>query len=361
MLVKNEEATIGKTLESVKRFLGDSLVHAVFSIDPGTADRSEAIIRTTLPDCTCIREAWDASGGGGLRSRLVAEARARSQADYLLMLDADDPVHFTKDLPDLRSDGYHVWIRAGSVRYTNLLLLRSSLPWKYVGVIHEYPCIEGGSPVCDTLPGDEIWLERGQGSSHKNPAKYHTHMGILANELRRDPANTRTLHYYAQSCRDAGYLTEALLAYRKRAEAGGWAEERYTAIFEIAKLQERLEAAADVVIGAYMLAHQARPSRAEPLVHLAEYAARRQMYALAAHCAEWACDIPHPAGDVLYVENDIYEYRAKALHAEILLASGMFPMRAEVLLRQLSTNASVPKDRAAWVRYQIDLLGARHA
>jgi hypothetical protein len=99
---------------------------------------------------------------------------------------------------------------------------------------------------------------------------------------------------------------------------GGFAEEVYCALLEAAKATERLEARPEEVIGSYLRAHQARPSRAEPLYELARYCRTRNDYALAFLFADAAARIPLPEGDVLFVPLDVYTWR---IHDELSIAA----------------------------------------
>lgn len=90
---------------------------------------------------------------------------------------------------------------------------------------------------------------------------------------------------------------------------GGWDEERWYALFQIALLRERQKAAGGIIRDAYLAAYAARPQRAEPLCELARYLREQGEYALATLFALQASQIPQPT-DILFVDTQVYVWRA---------------------------------------------------
>jgi hypothetical protein len=63
-------------------------------------------------------------------------------------------------------------------------------------------------------------------------------------------------------------------------------------------------------LNAYLVAHKARPERAEPLREIAAHYRKRAEWALAELFARAACAIPRPA-DTLFVDDSVYDWRAR--------------------------------------------------
>jgi hypothetical protein len=80
----------------------------------------------------------------------------------------------------------------------------------------------------------------------------------------------RYMFYLAQSYRDAGQYDKALEWYRKRIEGGGWPEEVFFSMLQVALLERTLGRPEEVVINSYLRAHRYRPHRSEPVYYLAE-------------------------------------------------------------------------------------------
>ena len=134
-------------------------------------------------------------------------------------------------------------------------------------------------------------------------------MALLEQAVHDDPGNARNVFYLAQSCRDAGRHAQSLQWYQRRVEMAGWDEECWYALFQVAVLQERLQASSSTVREAYLAAYATRPQRAEPLCELARYLRERGEYALAALYALQATQIPQPP-DILFVDTQVYAWRA---------------------------------------------------
>ncbi len=82
---------------------------------------------------------------------------------------------------------------------------------------------------------------------------------------------------------------------------GGWEEEVFVSLLELAKVLERQDAPVPEVRSAYLDAWQYRPTRAEPLSHLARYHRERGWDALA-DLFERRKKQMKPSKDILFVE-----------------------------------------------------------
>ena len=116
-----------------------------------------------------------------------------------------------------------------------------------------------------------------------------------------EPDNKRYMFYLAQSYFDSGNFEEAEKWYKRRAEAGGWDEEVWYSVFRvglcITQQDERpWHEAQDVFLQAWNL----RPSRAEPLFHLARLHRLNGNPAAAYLFAVTAARIPFPEGYSVY-------------------------------------------------------------
>src|SRR5262249_37049129 len=139
--------------------------------------------------------------------------------------------------------------------------------------------------------------------------KYLKDARILEQALKAEPENERYAFYLAQSYRDAGLFQKSLRAYQRRAAMGGWDEEIWYSLYEVAKLSERLGMDNAVVSQRYLEAYNARPRRVEPLVQLARFYREKGRFALAHMFAAKAISIPRP-GDMLFLEPAAYDWCA---------------------------------------------------
>lgn len=144
---------------------------------------------------------------------------------------------------------------------------------------------------------------------------------VLEEALHKEPDNARYAFYLAQSLRDAGEKPAALAAYRRRVAMGGWPEELWYSLFQVAALLEHTQAADAQIINAYLTAFEARPTRAEPLCELARMLRLRERYANAYVHARAAAEISLP-DDLLFLNTSVYRWRARDEQAVAAYYSG---------------------------------------
>lgn len=305
MIVKDEAHVIRRCLDSVRPFIDRWAI-----VDTGSTDGTQDIIREHFKDVPgeLFERPWKNFG----HNRTEALELARGQADYLFIIDADEilelPAGFTRQ--PLTKDAYSLLVEYGGVSYGRVCLVSARLTWRYVGVLHEY--LEADSAYSqERLSGPKVipHLEGGRGQGVSTAEKYANDARILENALRDEPENSRYVFYLAQSYRDAGQWKKAFRNYKRRAGMGGWAEEVWYSLFEMAKLSERLQLEPSVIVARYLDAYDNRPQRAEPLVELARFQRERSRFGIAHLFAARAIAMPRPE-DILFVDIGTYEWRA---------------------------------------------------
>jgi hypothetical protein len=242
-------------------------------------------------------------------NRTEALELARGKADYILVMDADNIFRAPDgwQWPDLTAEMYRLTHRSDGTEYDMSILVSDRLRWRYVGVLHEYLTSDAPHRI-ERLAGP--WVDRRtEGARSRDPDTYRKDAAVLEKGLADEPGNTRYTFYLAQSWRDAGELEKARVVYRQRAAMGGWDEEAWYSLYEVARLTERLGAPLAEVRSAYLDAYQARPSRAEPLYHLARFHRERGELSLAYLFARQAAATPRPS-DILFIDDAVYRWRS---------------------------------------------------
>ena len=336
MIVKDEAPVIERCLRSVL-----PVVDAACIVDTGSTDDTIDRLKLAIRHDGIHRRQWLDFA----TNRTEALSLAREQGcDYLLMMDADHVWH--GELPDeLTADAYYIEHRYNGSHYGIACLMKASLPWQYKGVVHEYLTAIVPHQIVD-LPGP--WVEvfhdgararRGDAITYAEDAK------LLRAAIERDPGDSRSAFYLAQSLKDAGQLTEAYAAYKARSMMPGWDEETWYARLEMARLAERTGAPPETVQRHYLTAYNARPTRAEPLVDLARWHRLNGEFALACVFAQAAVDLPMPS-DRLFMDVATYEWRA----LDELSISGFYTpgnWRGACAARRLLTDGKYPPEQAA--------------
>ncbi|MGB8339867.1 MAG: glycosyltransferase [Burkholderiales bacterium] len=301
MIVKNESMVIRRCLDSVRNIIDHWVI-----VDTGSTDGTQDIVRAALAGIPgeLYERPWHNFG----HNRNEALDLARTKADYLLFIDADETLHCPHDFvwPGLAEQGYYLHAEYGGTTYSRGALISTKHEWRWTGVIHEY--------LSATPPAQLMQLEwprilvSHDGARARDPKTYEKDAAILEQALADEPQNARYAFYLAQSYRDAEQFEKALDAYRRRAVMPGWDEETWYSLYEIGRMNERLAKPAAEVQGTYLAAYQFRPQRAEPLYQLARYHRERQEYALAYLFARQANTIPRPS-DKLFVDDSVYQWR----------------------------------------------------
>ncbi|MDP2292791.1 MAG: glycosyl transferase, partial [Actinomycetota bacterium] len=153
--------------------------------------------------------------------------------------------------------------------------------------------------------------------------------------LRDEPENSRSVFYLANSHFDAGHTEAALRWYRRRADMGGYEDERFISMYRIGLCFERLKDEA-LLYHQMLLTFDRYPTRAEPLHVIALRAQRSSNHRLAYELARLGSDLAAPK-DALFVESAVYEWRLDDIMAVSLYWLGRYAEAAEINRELLET------------------------
>lgn len=303
MIVRNEAHIVHEVLDSVAPFISSWVI-----VDTGSDDGTQDKIRNHMAGLGIPGELHERPWRDFGHNRSEAIALAQGHGDYIWVMDADDLLVGTPDFNGLTADVYQLHY-GPDVSYWRRQLFRDGLPWRYVGVLHEYaecnqPCIER------RLDGDYYIESRRLGGRNLDPQKYVRDAEILLAEVQRNPDDVRSIFYLAQSYYDCGDFANALAWYARRSEMGGFDEEVYYSLLRVANTLQELGEPWPAVQDAYLRAWEYRPTRAEALYGIAHRYRDEQRYVLGYFFAERAASIPLPEEDVLFVNAEVYTWRA---------------------------------------------------
>lgn len=301
MIVKDEKHCIKRALASVKPIIDKWVI-----VDTGSTDGTQAVIQEFLSDIP--GKLYEREWKNFADNRMEALNLAKDEADYILFIDADDELVFSKDfkMPDLDRDFYYIVLADRGVKYKRIQLINAKLNWEWKGVIHNYITLSPGSKNFSTLKNVEI-KRNYDGARSKDPEKFQKNAEILEGELKKDPNNKRYRFYLAESLRDAGKYGLAIENYEKRIKMGGWEEEIFWSMLQIAKLKERLKIPERDFLKDYYMAYLFRPSRIEPLYYIANRCRKNKNYLLGYLAAKEGIE-KRSYRDILFVEDWIYRY-----------------------------------------------------
>lgn len=227
---------------------------------------------------------------------------------WALLLDSDDVFLDGGTLPDLTAAVDWYFIAAAIEGTTTLMprLLRlGKFAWTWEGNVHE-SLMEPPGAVARKWPA----LAYRCTPRKREPSEYLEHASWLRDRLAANPSDTRAAYYLARSLHAAGKYEDAIAAYGRRVEMGGWAEEVFWSLLAQGDLAQQIDRDAAVY---YEAAHRLLPDRAEPLVRLSHHLRllTARTIAMAEHFAELAARCPYPSRAILRV--DLRSYSAQAL------------------------------------------------
>ena len=271
MIVKNESKVIKRCLDSVKPLIDYWVI-----VDTGSHDGTQKIIKKELKGIPgeLYERKWKNFG----ENRTEAFELAKNKGTYILFMDADDVLEFEKEpkLPLLTKDMIILWRGTQDIQYLKPQLVKGNLPWKWVGVTHEY--LDCALPYTSEILTCVKYITKDGGASTYDPEKFLKNVRLLEEGLKKEPDNQRYGFYLAESYRDAGDKAQALKWYQKRVNMKGWDEEVFWSLLQIGHMLRDLGIADNLVIEAYKNAHLFRPQRIEPIYYLAELLNQQNQY-----------------------------------------------------------------------------------
>lgn len=315
MIVKDEEHIIVRCLDSVKR-----LIDYVYIADTGSTDNTVAVILKWLETNNIkgqvVRHSWRDFASN--RTRVLDEVRDLFGIDYALTIDADEILIYDEDVDletfkkGMHHDLYRICCRYGSVEYMRDNLLKSSMPYYYKGILHEFleckvtaknqAILKGvyNVPIQDSARNADVDKIRKDAERLEEIIKTETDPYMLA----------RYTFYLGQSYRDCKEYEKAIDAYAKRVPLAGWDHERYVSLIQSAMLKEELKYPEAEILNQYLQAREICPHRAEDLYRAAKYCYSNGRPNLALSFIQQAMTIPHPV-EGLFLEDWIWQYGMK--------------------------------------------------
>jgi len=311
MIVKNEAARIERCLLSVGQHIKAAVI-----LDTGSTDNTIQLAKRILDDDGVPYVIVNGEFKNFSQARNEAFALAREHngkgrlpwCQFALMMDADmelkiDDPAWSIPLCDGNASSYDMMQKGGAVSYANRRVINLNWPKPpYVGVTHEYIDI----PAAGMIKG-ATFIDHADGANRAD--KFERDVTLLEAALREDPTNGRYWYYLGNSYRDWGRPIEAIAAYRRRIELGGWDEETHSAMMNLAACWK--DRGVDTAYEAGLVeAFNFRPSRAEPLHDLAKHHREKGHNAAALLFAKAAVNIKRP-DDLLFVNDYVYSHGAR--------------------------------------------------
>ena len=344
MIVKNESHIILECLNSVYKYLDYWVI-----CDTGSTDNTKEIIKKFFEEKGIPGELHDHEWKGFGHNRTLAFDAAKGKADYALVIDADDYIEGNLPLTNIKdADAYTIKMGRVDFSWWRTQIFKLDLDWHYVGVLHEYAAPRATqNPRIEKLEGNYRVVARTLGARNQNISaieKYSRDAELLEKALIDEPDNSRYMFYLGQSYFDSQQWQKSEDAYYRRAKAGGWPEEVYYSLLRVAMCKAMLDKPWPEIQQAFLDAYNYRPTRAEPLYHIAQiYRQKFNMPALAFLFARAAMDIPFPSSDILFVPDAIYNWGILDEVSSVAAYAG-YPLIGYDATKKLLQSGKVPSE-----------------
>ena len=336
MIVKNEAHIIRETLENVWKYIQYYVIN-----DTGSTDNTVEVIKEFFNEkgipgeviihefrtCTChsgIYKKYDFFHFGWNRTFALSQCWGKSE--YIWIMDADDViVGDFKIPPDMKEDCYLLKIgQKCTYRRPQIFKNDAALAWHYVGPLHEYANCKNDKHTKKYLDGDYYLDSRRLGDRSKDKDKYLKDARIFEQVLEDEPNNDRYMFYCGQSFYDYGDYLNAIKYYEKRTKMGKWFEEVFYSHLRIGKAKEKLERPWPEIEKSYLSAFESCKFRSESLYHIAEHYYDEAEFNKCYDYAKKATNIKISDNSTLFIDNDIYIWRAKELLASVAFELGKY-------------------------------------
>jgi hypothetical protein len=310
MIVRNETAVLERSLSSAR-----GLVDSWCIVDTGSTDGTQDLIRSLMVGIP--GELHERPWVDFAHNRSEALELARPLGEYSLMLDADDHLELSPgcDITALKdslfADAYHLDVHDHGTRYVRLGLTSTAVPWRYRGVLHEFPECDSEAHL-EKVTGIN-YVRVGGGARSQLSDKFVRDAQVLEAALLTETdelMQCRYTYYLGQSYKDAGMSEQAIAAFERRSQMGGYRQEICVGLMSAGHLAQQLNYPFAQVLDFYLRAYDVIPNRAEPLYFAAKLCRESNRLRNAYLFALAATQLPCPT-DSLFQQLDVYTWRSE--------------------------------------------------
>ena len=309
MIIKNETTVLRRCLDSVA-----SYIHHWVICDTGSTDGTQSFVREYFAARSLKGVLHETTWVNFGHNRTECLRHARGTADFLLMLDADEVFVRKSGVHPFRGMtlAHHVCTVAidGPLYYRVPVVTRGDMEWAYRGVTHEHLVVDRTKHSVHAWDGFAL---RHHADGNNRTEKYTRDVALLREGIHEEPNNARYHFYLAESYNNMKRPADAIPWYTKRVAMGGWAEEVYYSMLQIARCTHMMQCTGDsfetTVLPLYMAAFHYRPVRLEALYQVVLFYLKRGEHARAfgyGMLAYPACMSMHIPKDILFLTRNVY-------------------------------------------------------
>lgn len=336
LMVKNEEAFMVKTLAPFV----DAGIQSFVIFDTGSTDNTIAVTDQFFKDHNVqhyiIAQEPFIDFATSRNHALDFAEECFPDSPFFLMIDAEWYMHNVKGLIDFCMQNlesaipaYLIRIVNKSISFTVPRLVRGKSGKRFIGVVHENIPLN-----IDARVPNDTYFELGESRQgvEKSRKRWERDVALLLKEHQKNPQDSRTLFYLAQTYQCLGDGYNAYRYFKLRSEQAGWPEENFETFYRLGYITEYLSRTDpnytwDMAYKYFCAAHKILPYRAEPLVHIAEYYwldNDSKNIPLCYLFAKRACELPYPETAYLFINPYFYNFKRYELLSNAALSMGDF-------------------------------------
>lgn len=316
VMMKNEEKRLHVTLQSV---IG--VVDSIVAYDTGSTDNTLKIIKEFSEKNKIPLRLKEGEFVNFSESRNVSLDFADSfeDIDFILLMDVNDEVRGGEELRKFatvemksKNTAYLIcqhWFSGKYDKYFNTRFIKARKGWRYKGSVHEWLCdtSEVKGPPVVKMPDNIILFQDRTKDDDKSAKRFAKDKELLLIDHKKDPEETRTLFYLAQTCSCLRQPEEAFYYYKLRSELEGFQEEKFHSFLKCGEISEQLKHDWHTSLGYYMKAVE-HSERAEPLINIARHYNTEKKWILSYTFIKLACSLKYPTHSILFVDKHAYDY-----------------------------------------------------
>ena len=304
MIVRNEAATIERCLKSVLPFIDRWHIE-----DTGSTDQTPTICEDVLAHLPgAVRHApWVDFGHN---RNIGLDFSALEAPEWFLTIDADEEAVGCRDplTLDPEVDGYTVRSAGEGADYWLTRIFKNDGHWRYQGKTHEVIICDKPNPRVERI---EAFYYRDHMDGHRRTSgeKQPGDIDLLKKQIKENPTDARTMFYLGQTYLAMGKWRKARGWFENRVKQGGWLEEVYYSLLQLAVIRLQQTSDIDRSLEAFMLAYAFRRHRFEALnLALRSLRQKREAWATIYELGSVALftalnpAMPKPNADVLFVD-----------------------------------------------------------
>lgn len=312
IMVKNEQDVMQKTLQP---FI-DAHVKNYVILDTGSTDKTVQVTRDLFQkhniSCGYVIEQPFVDFATSRNYALRQAEKYFPKAIFFLMIDAEwyahgvpDLVAFCKDHATSAEKSYGLLINScRSLQFYMPRLFKAHQGLEFIGSVHEYLNDSSDIFLPDTIFVNYDPCQKGLQKSIDRGVK---DCEWLLKDHKKNPKDGRTVYLLASTYQTRGDTRKALMWYKKKCDLNYKDDLEFLSYVNMGKIYQK-QRKWNKAIECYTKAFSIEPSRAEPLIKMAQLYWERKNYALSYMFALNAFNMPSPATGTLFVDTHLYDY-----------------------------------------------------